>query len=402
MGMVLFSFFRKKLSFEKQIVVIPLLLALNVLYNYNVYLMKLYIIPVIPFVVILYLIFSIKNNQKISFFLIIGFLTGCLISLKNLGWCMYFSLIIYYLFYFIKSYNSKKVIALLLMIVIPILTNNLIKYLVYGNISFQEISWYESKFNLAEFLFTFKENTFTYLEYIRMFFAQDFYEWLVYPMMYIILFLFFTGLYRAIIEKKIGLEEVFFGVYFLIILIYPYSKEGFRFLLPVFPLILLYIYYGVKYISSFVKITKFTYYFSALFLVFLLMSNYSYFKYVTVHKNKYLAGAQEKNAQEVFSFIKHSISDHAVVAFIKPWCLNLFSSRSSMYFSTQVQLGDLELDLEKYKVNHILVCTDSSKDAVHNSTNAVYNKNIHLGTLNNENYKTLFKNDRFNLIEKIK
>ena len=95
MGLVLFFFFRKKLRFEKQIVLIPLLLALNVLYNYNVYLMKLYIIPVFPFMVVLYLVFLLKNNQKIFVFLIIGFLTGCLISTKNLGWCLYFSLIIY-------------------------------------------------------------------------------------------------------------------------------------------------------------------------------------------------------------------------------------------------------------------------------------------------------------------
>ena len=401
MGLVLFFFFRKKLRFEKQIVLIPLLLALNVLYNYNVYLMKLYIIPVFPFMVVLYLVFLLKNNEKIFGFLIIGFLTGCLISMKNLGWCLYFSLIIYYALIFFKSYDIKRVNALLLMILIPILTNTLIKYIVYGNISFQDISWYETKFNLSELLFTIKENTLNYSEYIRMFFAQDLYKWLVYPMMYIVFFLFLMGIYRVIREKKIGLEEVFFGFYFLIILIYPYNKEGFRFLLPVFPLILLYIYYGLKYISSFVKVTKFSYLFSALSLIFLLISNYSYFKYVTMNKDKYLAGAQQKHAQEVFNFINHSISVHDVVAFTKPWCIKLFSSRSSMYFNTKIELNHLELDLEKYNVKHILVCTDSSKDAVHNSISAVYNKNIHLGTLNNENYKTLFHNDRFSLLEKI-
>jgi hypothetical protein len=150
------------------------------------------------------------------------------------------------------------------------------------------------------------------------------------------------------VNKKASFPLLFTMVYLAVILCFPNSTQGFRYLLPVFPFILFYILCGMKSIAIQGKIAPHIMpVFVSITMVFQSINGLPWVAYQT----EIADGPQRPHAQEAFEFIKNQTPVDAVFVFNKPRVLGLYAQRYSWanhpqkdYPFIQTELNDLKWD----------------------------------------------------------
>ena len=132
---------------------------------------------------------------------------------------------------------------------------------------------------------------------------------------------------------KVDFIDIFVIIYLIALLFYPDIHSGMRFLFPVFPILL---YYAA---TSFMTITirstlKRTILTLVLGLFILIPYSFSLANIVK-HQNETLKGPQEKESIEAFEYIKNNLPSDAIIAFIKPRALALYTNRQGYIFRQQ-------------------------------------------------------------------
>lgn len=146
----------------------------------------------------------------------------------------------------------------------------------------------------------------------------------------IVIILFVTGFIIAIAKKKL-LPLLFFLLYFIVLLIYDYSKGGYRFLFPLMPIIAWFIYLAVEYFSKISKIKLWIC--SACYCAFMLVG-YSKNIIGIIRQTSVITGPQQAEFIEAIDFIKGNITQEKTVYFKKPFLISLYAQRPSKLIST--------------------------------------------------------------------
>ena len=140
-------------------------------------------------------------------------------------------------------------------------------------------------------------------------------------------------------------------------LLFPFSSRGFRFLVPLLPLILLAVGGPLKAFTLAQTIAVVS--FAALTLTL----NHDLLTWMRQKEPFTPEGPQQPHAQNAFAFVRDSLPPNAVLLFDKPRALSLYAHRSALCAPDDSLRHKLPELLAKHGVTHIMTCVDVPNDA---------------------------------------
>jgi hypothetical protein len=163
-------------------------------------------------------------------------------------------------------------------------------------------------------------------------------------------------------SRRPELVDMIVILYLGVLIIYPYRMGGVRFLIPIVPLLVIYLVKGLETVHIFPKISKSA---KTVFLGTLLLVSYlGMIVYIVNTQHQVLEGPHEEVSVEAFSFIKENTDKDDVILFVKPRVLAFYTDRKSLtnYIGRDVN-GIAEL-IENYEVDWVLTHTQISDEAI--------------------------------------
>jgi hypothetical protein len=134
--------------------------------------------------------------------------------------------------------------------------------------------------------------------------------------------------YWTLLRRRISLQEIFLPTYLAVILAWP-GVQGTRFLIPVFPLILFYLFVGMRRLLQFSRARIQTMGFAAMLVLTLLTYAGAY---VRQDFGPIREGMAKRETRELFEFIRGTAGPDDLVLFRKPRALALYArTRTSIW-----------------------------------------------------------------------
>jgi len=364
LGFVLFKFYNQVLTVNQK-ALISIFLVLIFVYNRHVLFLKTEILTVFPYMILLYLVFILNHQNTPRSILKISGLVGLIISIANTGWILYLTLLLFSLGTFIQNSHKQNFKNLCIQLLVPIFLYGCIKFIVFKTLFTDDISWYQPLFSIEKILPSIYNNAVYYKDIFFLNFDQDiwfgFNKSIKFFMVVTTSFGFFNRL-----TKRLSICEVFFLLYFILLLIYPDKASGLRFLMPLLPLILYYSVLGNIIILDKLKLK--TELFLFIFYAGILLS-YLQNLQSTIHQyGNETEGPHQKESIEAFKFIKDSTNKNSRIAFFKPWALKLYTERASMPISVNQNLQQIKTKMRENRVEYILLNLKKVPDEMYHKT----------------------------------
>lgn len=309
-----------------------------------------------------------KPNAGRSFIraLAMGVTAGLLVAIRMQGLVVVAALFAYDFWQTITSDNKWKkdggyANAVIVLVVGFITCFPLINYLLSG-IGLKDLLTYGSNFSGEPLLTTLRENLNYYTWLVQDFFQRTKPTWKVFPLITqaLVLALCFIGIFNKTLKNRPLLLWVF-GGYMALLLIYPYRGSGFRFLLPVAPIILHFAVEGFKSIQWSFTLNK-KVWAIGLSLILLLQFLPEQALAIKTAKNHF-AGPQETESREAFLQIRYRTPDTATILFVKPRALAYYTGRKSFANHRSDSAGMVK-DVERFKPGYILIHAEISDEVV--------------------------------------
>lgn len=325
--LMIFLAFKDELAF-------PYLIFLIVLFglNFSVWFLKDSIISEIPFIFFAYFTFFLvqktyRSGQPADPSLFNAVLVGLFVCLtcgtRIIGFIFIPSLFVYEIIKFKKLSRFFAVVVGLFVLFVLIETvffRGDFSYFDQFYIKFSNICWL-AKLYLRS-LFDFWRNGYSKI-----------FGWL--------LFISISGLvvigYLEKIKNKMTLREIFLILYLACIIIWP-SYQGKRFLLPIIPLYLFYMFAGFEKIK-FSQSKKIKYLLLAVLVGAIFFSYISW--YLKANFTSIRQGFAKNKATALFDYIKKATDKNDVFIFRKPRVLALFAERSASVYHKPKSDGEL-------------------------------------------------------------
>ncbi|MBP6335013.1 MAG: glycosyltransferase family 39 protein [Bacteroidia bacterium] len=351
-------FFGEKLS---------LLLMLFFAYHTLTLDLKAQILSEIPFTLFLLLIvLKLKNeNNSIRQWLILGALAGFLSSIRIVGILCIPALAGFLLMNFIKnksdaSYSTGTRTKIFLLFNVACIGS----FWILNNVLF--------KIPLFEFLNFYKQatsgnaihffsNLHAYLDQCGTIFSLPYLQsswWAI-----ICSLLILTGFINAFIRNS-GFEEWWTLFYLIVLGLYPYTSGGFRFLFPLFPFLIRYFFEGIRIIVSTIKkssVQKVQYLSCLILLVALIQPLYG----IINDGGKSIQGPQSKEAKELFSYIRNSTNEDALIVFPRARAMALYSDRQTTYLLQNETIRESVDLFDRLKVSHLILPKDNENSPLY-------------------------------------
>ena len=153
------------------------------------------------------------------------------------------------------------------------------------------------------------------------------------------------------IKKKNPFFEVFTLMYLGVILFWP-ANQGTRFMIPLIPLFLFYVFYGISHTKVFRKyrVEK------PLFTILVVAVLIAYIgKYATLEYGSISEGIAKKETVELFEFVKQHTKEDDVLIFWKPRVLALFTGRRVSVYPQSPDDADFWEYLRHIQATYLLV-----------------------------------------------
>ena len=391
-ALLLFHYLNKYFS-----ALISCLTVLIFIYNPWTLNFKSEIMSDIPFSVLLLLtvlLFTSENTYKTRNIILLILLSGFLIAIRNIGIVFLAAAIINILknIYDGKKNSTETIFSKKVISTIVIVSGSLIFYFLIDKIFFPSRSGGLFSYNylidfsqLKHFLLL---NLSYYMAVTRAFFEPWNNEWqfialLTGTMVFAFIIL---GMIKKM-TRDFKFTDTLVILYMAVILIYPYSNAGFRFMLPLAPFLL---HYALVGITNFNITWKMSHTKVSLILALIVFSSYSQgWIELSRSKGKTLEGPFEKDNKEAFNYINENTPANAIFSFAKPRALALFTDRKALTHRPDQNMKELETALLTNNVDFILfnneVSGDSIKEFIHlhenqlikvwsNERNAIYRR----------------------------
>ena len=202
---------------------------------------------------------------------------------------------------------------------------------------------------------------------------------------FLLIILIVPGILVAI-YRKLAFDDWLFLVYLVVLLIYPYLGGGFRFLMPVLPFILKYIFIAINELLKFVRV-KSAVPITVLLIVILLQyipGNIDQVKSMALPEQ----GPNEMPAVRTFNYL-HNLPGEPVVVFLKPRALSFYSGRKAAYVARNIGLDQLPALFNRMNAHYFLLCHENDE------VNDVLLKSFIAG--NKEKVKLIWQDNYFEL-----
>lgn len=327
LGLLLFEFFRKKIGD-----VCAILLALLFCYHTFSLEMKEQILSEIPFTLFLFILFYLRTKENAKSNMVMTLLTGALIgwiaSVRIIGWVALAALV---LSEFTEKEvqdadetRSSKLKRLTLLSGSAVLLFVLVNY-VFLRIPIGGFFGFYSK-ALGDHANPVVANYELYRAIAGFMFKYPFFSGAL-PTAWLLLSLVS---WAVTFFRHRRIQEWFFLIYVVTLLFYPYQSGGFRFVFPVFPLLLYYFISALLSLKRFVP-EKGLRVIVILFLGFLLYGYSEGWKAHLWQQHEIVEGPQRDVSRQLFSYLDEYTQPSDLLVFLKPRALVLYAKRPSTY-----------------------------------------------------------------------
>lgn len=349
-------------------------LALSLVIFYNPYVigLKSEIMADVPFALLLliFLFFTIsKSKPKPGSWIGAGVAAGLAITFKTAGFALLSALFVLIVQkaacalwrkqtrreIFRQTLNPAIALGVGLMIY-------LIFYLGFMRGSGGESS-YLNTFSLKGLLDTMAMNIFTYTEVLRKFFIETSSPvyWFGFIAGAAAVTFFITGLILSLIRKP-GLMEWVTLIYVGLLLVYPYHNSGFRFLLPLAPVIMWYIVVAVMAYQQ----GRVGQYLSGGFALLMLVVYFPELNRIQQSTDTIQEGPYSSLVMQAFEKTENLTPAEASVAFIKPRALARFSHRYALSAQPEQKPAEIYRQMQALKPDYFLLYSELPDPALEN------------------------------------
>lgn len=388
-SLVLFQYFKTH-EFRAPI---GILMVMVFALNPSVFALKLEILPTFLFLTFLYIGLILAEQQHKNVFLL-ALVTGLMISFRNVGWVFVLAVIIHLGYDLVRVFQWHKVLKITTFLLLTLSIDLVIKWLVFRNLSFENIFWYGSAIAPGLGLPGLQQNIGYYYELIHVFVKPFLWGSPHSYFQKFVLIIVFIGFISRLRNWQIA--DTFFVIYLLLLFFYP-AQSGMRFLIPVVPMVIVYLALGLNWIiQSFDRKRRLT-----VLLPFLVMGLFLFNQVGEIwtirQKSKALIyGPQTSDASEAFEYIKTHVSKDEIVVFHKPWVLHHYTDRISMAINPKkgpqsLTMSYLDQKIATFEAKYLMVCIDPLD-------RAVYHEGLVYSLKENEAFNKVWSNDSFVLL----
>ena len=351
-ALLIYRYLRHVLAFVPAI-----LWACTMLYNPQFLQLKLSVLSDFPFIVLLLLFFQLmKKTQTTQKIILLSLLAGFIISFRLIGIVL---LPVYAMIWLTDKSVPKTLLNFvktpLLFCTISLLTFLSINSILLSNTS-ESISAYSFISTMIDKVHLL--NTINYYAFIyTLIYDQEVWGFASIILKSVMVALVLFG---GIISwsKRLKAEDWFVIFYLLAMFVYPYNAEAVRFLMPVFPMLLMYQIESVKNISiPSYKLNRVKMY---IIPIMILLSYKINLQNVLHQQGQTQKGPQEKSVAAAFDFIKTSLPANAMYAFTKHHAFMLYTDRKCVPARDNLSQPELRNLLNKYQAKYLLYVTDVS------------------------------------------
>lgn len=373
------SFFLSFILFRKYFSsLVSWLLVLVIAFNPWILNFKMEINSDIPFTFFLLCCLLLYKSHAIKYAdgVLLGILTAFLISIRTIGFTFFLAVVTDQVLTFFKERKTGKVsfIFPLSFLGTVAMIYFLINKFIFDLPSLLFYKTGNSYFSNDAITVIFN-NLAYYAEVIKSFFMVS-----NHPFFFITVFLssgfLFLSVLGFIIKAKSGLDvkELFFVIYLLVIVIYPYGGSGYRFLLPVTPLFIMYAATATRFIFR-ALVFKRKYLFIGI-IAFLFYLNYKpELEKIMDSQNTIINGPLSTESKAAFEQIQRRVKTNERILFIKPRVLALFTERICFANNPWGDPVKIKGQLRENSIQYILVNDEISdkgiKDFIHDNDSLV-------------------------------
>lgn len=338
------------------------LMAIIILYNPWCIQFKKEILSDLPFAAcaLLYLHFLLNCEKKINV-LAAALFAAVMINIRAAGWAFILSHASYSIFVFLKEKNKVKLFESIFISATALIIYIFINTKLYPTQGGSFIHFYADaavSFNPAKSLA------------VNLHYYTEVFGYFLSPPGVLTGFIaslakifgcatFFIGLFLQP-RNKIRFQEFWLGGYLLLILFYPYSQSGVRFLLPVLPVIIMYCIDGSRFLIQQLSLPKTKIIYGSMLLMFI--SYIPETKKIITQSNKPLDGPYLETSREMIQYLQQHLPPASTVAFYKPRALSLFTDMKSTSWLVNQKSEAIRNLFERTKVDYI-VQDNEIKDA---------------------------------------
>lgn len=363
-GIVSFFYFRKYFSEA-----ISILLTLIIIYNPLTIGFKREILSDVPFsfFFLLGVLLFQSDRKNILYFMVTGIVWGMALSIRGMGATLFLAagfLLVSIILNIAMKKEKKDQLFFLIRKGAVVAFSALLFYLLLNAVLFPIpstgiLQFYADAMSGENFVKWLALNYDYYYHVFLNFFATmgENFQWVSTISKYLLVALLPFGIIVAWFRKA-GYDDWLFLAYLLILFIYPYLGGGFRFLLPVMPLMMKYIFTGFSSVISLAKVKSSV---PAAVFLFIILIQYTPGIIGQVKSMDYSEqGPQEAPAVEAFQYIG-SMPDDAVVVFLKPRALSYYSGKRAAYVARNVKPEEIRDLFRRMNAHYFLLCSQNEE-----------------------------------------
>lgn len=375
---------------------ISLVAVMVIAYNPWLLWFKCEVLSDIPFTlfVMLSLIGYLKTNWDHKRYIkavLIGLLCGYALLIRSIGIVLLMAFCLDNVYAIISEYRNKQRYVRLWNL-LSILGSALLVYIVLSKIVFpgkeDSYAFFSTLFKWDNLGDTVLITSNYYIQVFQNFFHPHAEQWDVVPLLVkaFALSFFLLGVLLKLVQQRSVIDYVLL-LYLAVIICYPNTSQGFRFLFPLCAIVLYYIIYAFQSIRLESALSP-----SWIACLIGVVIFFTYKRAVTelVHtQDSVLMGPQEPEALEAFEYIRQHVPMEEVLVFNKPTVLALYTDRNSIGYHRDQDSTSMDEKFAELKIHYVLECSDL-KTA---SLDAYLNRH-------KESIDTLFANAKFQLYYK--
>ncbi len=355
-----------------------LLWTATMIYNPQFLQLKLAVLSDLPFIVLLFIFLDIiKKPVTTKQIMWLSLIAAFMICIRLIG----IVLIPVYSIYWLTNKSTKKTASAFLTQPILFSSLALLLFLFVNNILFQTTyqSWTAYAFITGMIDKTTLLNTVHYYTFIfTLIYEQEIWGFANIIQKSLMLSLVLIGIIISF-SKRIKIEDWFVMIYLCAMFLYPSCSAAIRFLMPVFPMLLL---YQTETLSS-IQIPSYRLNNLKLIIIpIIVLLTYKINLENILHQQGTIQeGPQEKYAAEAFQYINDSLPKEATYAFAQHHAFILYTDRKCIPYRGFQSSIEMNVLFEKYQTNYLLYIKKVCDEKV-----------LELTTAENASYKLIWQN----------
>lgn len=362
-----------------------LLWTATMIYNPQFLQLKLAVLSDLPFIVLLFIFFRIARmplNTKHIIWL--GVIAGFMICLRLIG----IVLIPVYIIYWLTNKSIRKSFSSFLKQPVLFSAVSTLLFFLLNNILFNATSesWTAYSFISGMIDRPTLLNTVHYYTFIfTLIYEQEVWGFANIIQKSFMLSLVLIGIVISF-SKRIKIEDWFVMIYLGAMFLYPSCSAAIRFLMPVFPMLML---YQTETLNS-LQIPSYRLNNLKLIIIpFIVLLSYKInLQNIVQQQGVVQEGPQEKYAAEAFDFINKNLPENQTYAFAQHHAFILYTQRKCVPYRGFQTADEMNFLFEKYNVSYLLYIKNVCDEEV-----------LNLTSVKNTSYKLIWQNNNCKLFE---